>query len=83
MPRISGLKQALQVTLGTQPIPEETLHIVLIEIEGILNSKPLGYTSSNVADPDSITPNSLLMGQPDTSLPQVIYPQSELLNLAL
>ncbi|KAI2648679.1 Gag-Pro-Pol polyprotein [Labeo rohita] len=77
---IRSLKQALQVTLGTHPIPEETLHTVLIEIEGILNSKPLGYTSSNASDPDSITPNSLLMGRPDSSLPQVIYPQSELLS---
>lgn len=53
---------------------------MLIEIEGILNSKPLGYTSSNAADPDLITPNLLLMGRPDSSLPQVIYPQSELLS---
>lgn len=77
---IRSLKQALQVTLGTQPIPEETLQTVLIEIEGILNSKPLGYTSSNASDPDPITPNSLLMGRPDSSLPQVMYPQSELLS---
>lgn len=77
---IRSLKQALQVTLGTQPIPEETLQTVLIEIEGILNSKPLGYTSSNASDPDPITPNLLLMGRPDSSLPQVMYPQSELLS---
>lgn len=77
---IRSLKQALQVTLGTLPIPEETLLTTLIEIEGILNSKPLGYTSSNASDPIPIIPNSLLMGRTDSSLPQVIYPQSEILS---
>ena len=29
---------------------------------------------------DPVTPNYLLMGRPDSSLPQVVYPQSELLG---
>ena len=40
---------------------------VLIELEGIINSKPLGYTSSDIADPNPITPNMLLMGRRDPS----------------
>lgn len=32
-----------------QTVPEEVLHI---EIEGILNSKSLGYASTDVADPE-------------------------------
>lgn len=59
---IRSLKQALRVIIGTQSITEEVLQTVLVEIEGILNSKPLGYTSSDAADPDPITPNILLMG---------------------
>lgn len=43
---------------------------VLIEVEGILNSKPLGYVSSDVVDPDPVTPNLLLMGWLDPSLPK-------------
>ncbi|KAE8292497.1 hypothetical protein D5F01_LYC09867 [Larimichthys crocea] len=77
---IRSIKQALQVTLGAQPVTEEVLRTLLIEVEGILNSKPLGYTSSDIADPDPITPNSLLIGRPDASLPQVVYPESELLG---
>ncbi|KAI2646144.1 ORF V: Enzymatic polyprotein [Labeo rohita] len=38
-------------------------------VEAILNLKPLGYISSNVADADPVTPSSLLMGWPDGSLP--------------
>ena len=77
---IRSLKQALQVTLGSQSVTEEVLLTVLVEIEGILNSKPLGYVSSDIADVDPVTPNSLLLGRPDSSLPQVVYPESELLS---
>ncbi len=42
-------------------------------LEGILNSKPLGYISSDVVDLDTVTPNTLLMGRRDASLQQVIY----------
>lgn len=59
---------------------EEVLQTVLIEIEAILNSKPLGYVSADLADLDAVTPNCLLMGRPDGSLPQVVYPESELLT---
>lgn len=43
-----------------------------------LNSKPLGYTSSDLTDPDLITPNLLLMGRQDASLPQAAYGSSDL-----
>ncbi|KAL1269065.1 hypothetical protein QQF64_031354 [Cirrhinus molitorella] len=77
---IRSLKSALNVALGAQHVTEEVLSTVLTEIEGILNSKPLGYVSSDVADVDPVTPNSLLMGRPDSDLPQVIYPERELLS---
>lgn len=59
---------------------KELLQTVLIEIEAILNSKPLGYVSADLADPDPVTPNCLLMGRPDGSLPQVVYPETEILT---
>ena len=77
---IRSLKAALQVTLGSQSVTEEVLRTVLTEIEGILTSKPLAYVSSDVADVDPVTPNSLLMGRPDSSLPQIVYPASEMLT---
>lgn len=68
-----SVKSALQVVLKDQVVAEEVLLTTLIEVEGILNSKPLGYASSDVADPDPITPNLLLMGRRDAALPQAIY----------
>lgn len=54
--------------LRSQAVNEEVLQTILAEVEGILNSKPLGYVSSDVADPDPVTTNLLLTGQQDASL---------------
>ncbi|TWW77362.1 hypothetical protein D4764_12G0007520 [Takifugu flavidus] len=70
---IRSVKRALQVVIGAQAVPEDVLLTVLIEVEGILNAKPLRYVSSDVADPDPVTPSMLLMGRRDASLPQVSY----------
>lgn len=70
---IRSIKSAFQVAVGTQALSEDVLHTILVEVEGILNSKPLGYVSANMANPDPITPNMLLMGWWDASLPQAIY----------
>lgn len=70
---IKSVKSPLQVVTGSQPLPEDVLHTVLFEIEGILNSKPLGYVSSDIADVDLVTPNFLLMGWWDALLPRVVY----------
>lgn len=77
---VRSVKAALRTTLGAQTISKEVLQTVLLKVEGVLNSRPLGYVSSDIADPDAVTPNSLLMGGPDSSLPQVVYPESELLS---
>lgn len=74
---IKSVKAALYTVIGVQPISEEVLHTTLLEVEAILNTKPLGYTSSSAADLDAVTPNVLLMGRLDGALPSVVYPKSE------
>ncbi|KAL1255560.1 hypothetical protein QQF64_013621 [Cirrhinus molitorella] len=60
---IHSIKAALRVTIGAQTVTEEVLRTVLIEVEGILNSKPLGYSTSDTADLDPITPYCFLIGR--------------------
>lgn len=77
---VKSVKTALKVILKEQSVPGPVLYTLLVEIEGILNAKPLGYVSSDIADLDPITPNILLMGRRDSSLPQVFYDQHNLLG---
>lgn len=70
---IRSIKNALQVAIGAQAVKKDVLSTVLVEVEGILSLKALGYASTDVADMDPITPNILLMGWRDASLPQVAY----------
>lgn len=79
-PPAPHFKSVLYVMVGAQSVAEEVLHTVLTEVEGILNSKPLGYVSSNASDLNPVTPNVFLMGQPDGSLPQVVYPENKLIS---
>lgn len=53
-----SVKNALKTTIVAQMVTEEVLRTVLTEIEGILNSKPLGYVSSDVTDVDPVTPST-------------------------
>lgn len=76
---VKAVKTTLQAILREQVVPESVLLTVLVEVEGMLNAKPLGYLSSDVADPDPITPSLLLMGRHDSSLPQALYDSSNLL----
>lgn len=78
---VRSVKTALKVVLKEQSVPETVLRTVLVEVEGILlNAKPFGYASSDVADLDPITPSILLMGRYDASLPQAVEPSDTLRN---
>jgi hypothetical protein len=77
---IKSVKTALRVVLWAQTVTETVLRAVLIKVEGILNSKPLGYLSADIADPDPVTPNVLLMGRRDESLPQAMYADTDLVG---
>ena len=65
--RISGreiwsVKRTLYITVGPQPVTEDVLLTVPLEVQGVLNAKPLGYVLASITDLDPVTPNSLLMG---------------------
>lgn len=73
---VKSVKTALKVVLKEQTVPETVLWTILSEVGRILNAKPLGNVSSDIADPDPITPSILLMGRYDASLPQAVYDSS-------
>ncbi|XP_033121323.1 uncharacterized protein LOC117120393 [Anneissia japonica] len=77
---VRSVKTALKVAIGEQLVAEPVLLTLLVEVEGILNSRPLGYTSTDPRDANPVTPNVLLMGRLDPTMPQVVYTENDLLT---
>ena len=59
--RMIGLtKQALKKTLGRAFVTLNQLETIIIEIEAMLNDRPLTYVSPDLTDPQPLTPSHLL-----------------------
>lgn len=76
-----SVKGALHSIIGSQILIDKVLRTLLIDVEAILNAKPLLYVSPDVADSDPVTPNYLLIGQPDELLQWVVYTELEIHSL--
>ena len=70
---IKSAKKALRAILGESRTTDEELVTAVVEVEGILNSRPLTYCSSDPNDEHVLTPNHFLYGQMGGQLaPRVI-----------
>ena len=68
--RLIGLtKTSLKKTLGRTYATLESLQTIVVEIEGLLNDRPLTYVSSDANDLEPITPSHLLHGRRIVTLP--------------
>lgn len=57
---IQTVKKSLYIILKERYPKDETLRSALIEIENLVNSRPLCYSPNNVDNPEAITPNHLI-----------------------
>lgn len=60
---VRSTKTALRVTLQQKAPKEETLHTLLMEVEAIVNSRPLSHVGVDTEDPGALTPFHFLIGQ--------------------
>ena len=58
---VRSVKRCLKKTLGNARVTYEEFQTVLLEVEGILNSRPLTYVYEELEEP--ITPSSLCIGR--------------------
>ncbi|GFT00096.1 integrase catalytic domain-containing protein [Trichonephila clavipes] len=68
---IRTVKLALQKTVGRATLFRDELETLLIEIEGVLNSRPLTYIFSEFNEPEPLTPSHMILGRRVNSLPPV------------
>ena len=77
--RLIGLtKTALKKVLGQTFATLSSLQTLIVEVEAMLNDRPLTYVSPDVADPEPLTPAHLLYGRRITSLPHPMVEDDEL-----
>lgn len=72
----SGVKSSkfhLKRVLGGANLTFEDFYTVLVQIEGVLNSRPLTPLSTNPNDFDALTPSHFLIGRRLTSVPDPDY----------
>jgi len=68
--RLVGLtKNCLKKVLGRAHISLATLETMVVEIEAVLNDRPLTYLSDDPLDPAPLTPSHLLYGRRITRVP--------------
>ena len=60
---IKAAKKAVFSILGSADIADEELLSAVVGAEGLINSRPLTYQSTNATNPTPLTPNHFLCGQ--------------------
>ena len=77
--RLVGLtKTTIKKVLGRRHVSLRTLETIVVEIEAILNDRPLTFVSSEMGDPEPLTPSHLLHGRRITCLPHEMVDVDEL-----
>ncbi len=59
----------LKETLSHSCVSVDELTTLLVEVEAVVNDRPVTYLSSDAADPDPLTPAYLIYGRRITGLP--------------
>ena len=67
---------ALRKVLGNAFVSLPVLQTLIIEIEVVLNDRPLTYVSSDPSDPEPLTPSHLICGRRITSLPHLMLDET-------
>ena len=79
--RLIGLtKTALKKVLGRTYATLSSLQTIIVEVEAMLNDRPLTYIPSDISDPEPLTPAHLLYGRKVTSLPHPMVDDEDIID---
>ena len=77
--RLIGLvKSCLKKVLGHALVTYEELSCILVELEAIINDRPLGYDPGDLNQLETLTPNHLLYGRKLRTFPKEVTSWEEL-----
>jgi len=71
-------KQAIKKSLGRAFVTLQQLETIVIEIEAMLNDRPLTYVSTDLSDPEPLNPSNLLFGRRIRQVPHPLNDPVEL-----
>ena len=77
---VKPFKLGLKAVFLDRSVPEPVLLTTLIEIEGILNSRPLTNVSSSPDEAEPLTPNHFLMGRPNPYIPADVVHEDDIVS---
>lgn len=77
---VRTVKMSLSKILPTRRPSEELLRSILIEIEGIVNSRPLTYMPLESPEDEALTPNHFLLGSSSGMKPPGVFDENGLVQ---
>ena len=75
---VRSVKTVLRAILGNQCVNLDTLNTLLVEVESILNCRPLTSVNDHPDDLEPITPNHFLLGRASYNYPPGIFTNFDL-----
>lgn len=77
---IKQVKSALRVAVGQQKLTWNEMSTAFAEAECLVNSRPIGYSSNDPNDLQSLTPNHFLFGRAGKEIPQGPFEETKNLH---
>ena len=71
------VKKMLHSLAGKRALDDEAIHSLLVEVENILNNRPLTPVSDHPLDFSVLTPASLLTGTLDSCVPADVFIEAD------
>lgn len=75
---IRSVKRNLSIVIGSQILNDDVLATLFVEVEAILNSRPLTYVHTDYDEPEPLTPNHFLLGRATVNFPPGVFDDRDL-----